>query len=93
MQASERPVYQVSLTEREVARMKRRVRPVMVLSEAEMVALIPNKTGVSICGMPRLRCGVLKKGSCDGQLKIRIAWRAAFVRWCFPMKSIPMIRC
>ena len=92
MQASERPVYQVSLTEREVARLKRRVRPVMVLSEAEMVALIPNKTGFRFVGCP-IAMRVLRRGSCDGQLGIRIAWRVAFVRWCFPMKSIPMIRC
>ena len=57
MQAIERPVYQVSLTEKEVARLKRRVRVVMALSEAEMVALIPNKTGFRFVGCPRLRCG------------------------------------
>ena len=32
MQSSEHPVYQVSLTEKEVARMKRRVRAVMAFS-------------------------------------------------------------
>ena len=64
MQASERPVYQVSLTEREIARLKRRVRPVMALSEAEMVALIPDKTGFRFVGCPDCDAGAQ-----EGQLR------------------------
>ena len=64
MQAIERPVYQVSLTEKEVARMKRRVRAVMTLSEAEMVALIPDKTGFRFVGCPDCDAGAQ-----EGQLR------------------------
>lgn len=64
MQAIERPVYQVSLTEKEVARLKRRVRVVMALSEAEMVALIPDKTGFRFVGCPDCDAGAQ-----EGQLR------------------------
>ena len=64
MQASERPVYQVSLTEKEVARLKRRVRLVMALSEAELVALIPDKTGFRFVGCPDCDAGAQ-----EGQLR------------------------
>lgn len=64
MQATERPVYQVSLTEREVARLERRVRTVMAFSEAEMVALIPDKTGFRFVGCPDCDAGAQ-----EGQLR------------------------
>ena len=64
MQAIERPVYPVSLTEKEVARLKRRVRVVMALSEAEMVALIPDKTGFRFVGCPDCDAGAQ-----EGQLR------------------------
>lgn len=64
MQATERPVYQMSLTEKEIARTKRRVRAVMALSEAVMVGLIPNKTGFRFVGCPNC-----DEGAQEGQLR------------------------
>ncbi len=88
MQATERPVYQVSLTEKEVARLKRRVRAVMGLSEAEMVALIPDKTGFRFVGCPDCDAGAQ-----EGQLRwsIRDPHRVQ-CRYCemvFPNEAYP----
>ena len=97
MQAIERPVYQVKrgttaiaghLTEKEVARMKRRVRAVMGLSETEMVALIPNKTGFRFVGCPDCDAGAQ-----EGQLRwsIRDPYRVQ-CRYCemvFPNERYP----
>ncbi|MDE2699172.1 MAG: heparinase, partial [Gemmatimonadota bacterium] len=88
MQATERPVYQVSLTEKEVVRLKRRVRAVMGLSEAEMVALIPDKTGFRFVGCPDCDAGAQ-----EGQLRwsIRDPHRVQ-CRYCemvFPNEAYP----
>ena len=88
MQASERPVYQVDLTEKDVVRLKRRVRAAMGLSEAEMMALIPNKTGFRFVGCPDCDAGAQ-----EGQLRwsIRDPHRVE-CRYCemvFPNEAYP----
>ena len=91
MQAEEHPIYRMHLTDREIARLKRRVRPVMALSEAEMVALIPDKTGFRFVGCPHCDAGAQ-----EGQLRwtIRDPHRVQ-CRYCemvFPNEQYPMIR-
>ena len=88
MQAEEHPIYRMHLTDREIARLKRRVRPVMALSEAEMVALIPDKTGFRFVGCPHCDAGAQ-----EGQLRwtIRDPHRVQ-CRYCemvFPNEQYP----
>ena len=88
MQASEHPVYQVSLTEKEVARLKRRVRAVMALSEAEMVALIPNKTGFRFVGCPDCDAGA-QEGQLRWSIKDPHRVQCRYCEMVFPNERYP----
>lgn len=88
MQAIERPVYRVSLTEKEVARMKRRVRAVMALSEADMVALIPDKTGFRFVGCPDCDAGA-QEGQLRWSIKDPHRVQCRYCEMVFPNKAYP----
>ena len=88
MQASERPVYQMSLTEKEIARLKRRVRAVMALSEAEMVALIPNKTGFRFVGCPDCDAGA-QEGQLRWSIKDPHRVQCRYCEMVFPNERYP----
>ena len=88
MQASERPVYQVSLNENEVARMKRRVRAVMALSEAEIVALIPDKTGFRFVGCPDCDAGA-QEGQLRWSIKDPYRVQCRYCEMVFPNEAYP----
>ena len=88
MQAIERPVYPVSLTEKEVARLKRRVRVVMALSEAEMVALIPDKTGFRFVGCPDCDAGA-QEGQLRWSIKDPHRVQCRYCEMVFPNERYP----
>ena len=88
MQASERPVYEVGLTEKEVARLKRRVRAVMAFSEAEMVALIPDKTGFRFVGCPDCDAGA-QEGQLRWSIKDPHRVQCRYCEMVFPNETYP----
>ena len=97
MQAIERPVYQVkrgttaiagNLTEKDVARLERRVRLVMTLSETEMVALIPNKTGFRFVGCPDCDAGA-QEGQLRWSIKDPYRVQCRYCEMVFPNEAYP----
>ena len=68
MHAKEHPIYSIDLNDRQVARLKRRVQPVLALSEAELLAHIPDKTGFRFVGCPNC-----DEGAQEGQLEWSIS--------------------
>ena len=88
MQAEEHPIYRVNLTDREVARLKRRARPVMALSEAEMVALIPDKTGFRFVGCPHCDAGA-QEGQLRWSIKDPHRVQCRYCEMAFPNERYP----
>lgn len=88
MQAEEHPIYRVNLTEREVARLKRRARPAMALSEAAMVALIPDKTGFRFVGCPHCDAGA-QEGQLRWSIKDPNRVQCRYCEMVFPNERYP----
>ena len=88
MQAEEHPIYRVNLTDREVVRLKRRARPVMALSEAEMVALIPDKTGFRFVGCPHCDAGA-QEGQLRWAIKDPHRVQCRYCEMAFPNEQYP----
>ena len=63
-----RPVYRVDASSERVNRLKRSVSRVMAMSEADMVALVPDKTGFRFMGCPNC-----DEGTQEGQLRWSIS--------------------
>lgn len=63
-----RPVYPAVASEKRVAALKRVVSRVMAMTEAEMVALVPDKTGFRFMGCPNC-----DEGTQEGQLRWSIS--------------------
>lgn len=63
-----RPVYPVEASEKRVAALKRVVSRVMAMTEAEMVGLVPDKTGFRFMGCPNC-----DEGTQEGQLRWSIS--------------------
>ncbi|MDP6777948.1 MAG: hypothetical protein QGI83_14415, partial [Candidatus Latescibacteria bacterium] len=57
------PVYLVEQTEKGIRRLKNRVKPIMAMSEEEMVALVPDRNGFRFMG-----CPACDEGTQEGQL-------------------------
>ena len=62
------PVYPIEASEKRVAVLKRVVSRVMAMSEAEMVALVPDRTGFRFMGCPNC-----DEGTQEGQLRWSIS--------------------
>ena len=82
------PVYLVEQTEKGVQRLKRRVAAVMAMSETEVVALVPDRTGFRFMG-----CPACDEGTQEGQLRWSIHdphhVKCRFCETVFPNETYP----
>jgi hypothetical protein len=87
--AVKHPVLQHAIDPKNAAGCEKAAGPVMAMSEAQMLELIPTKSSIMFCGCPNCSGGQQENGHFDWSIERPFELRCKYCRHTYPSREYP----